>query len=597
MLGRLISSLLRRPRGVAALCAEGSALFAAKRFEDAASAFERALLREPDCIAAHTGLGIALQRVGDARRALPHVLRAADANASSRDLNLLAAQLLLSSGQAGEARGRLERLCGWQKDDAEASYLLGAALRELGDEDAALEHYRRFAERHPSHAGGQEALAVLLRNAGLIDAALEAYARAAQLRPELAAASSAMLFHEQYRLHDRAELLRRHVAWAERFAPALPRSFAGRSADPERPLTVGYVSADFNESSAAPFIEPILAGHDRRTFRVACYSSSRREDGMTARLRRHVPLWRDIAELDDAAARQRIEEDAVDVLVDLNGHTRGGRLAVFGLRAAPVQVTYLGYGATTGVAAMDYRITDACIDPPRVAEAYYVERLVRMPATMWCFAPPQDAPPPGLSPAAQNGAPTFGALNNFSKASDAALDAWARILERLPGSRLLLAGVPLGAARRRVLDACAARGVAPDRILMHPRLNFSAFLDLHRGIDIALDSFPYAGGATTCNALWMGVPVVTLEGEAVLARSGASLLRAIGLEQCIARSADDFVERAAQLAQDAGSLANLRADLRERVAGSSLCDRRGFNAALESCYREMWRDWCRRRSP
>jgi protein O-GlcNAc transferase len=595
MLGRLISSLLRPPRSATALCADGAGLFSAQRFEEAASAFEQALLHEPGSVAAHAGLGVTLQRLGDSQRALPHLLVAANADPSARDLNLLVAQLLLQGGQAVEGQARLAALARSHPADAEVAYFLGVALRDAGDRDGALAHFRDFVQRYPEHAGGLEALAVLLRDAGFIDAALAAYARAADLRPDLASAASAVLFHEHYRVHDRAQLFRRHVEWGQRFAPGQPRSFPARSADPERRLTIGYVSADFNQSSAAAFIQPILDMHDRRAFRVACYSSSSRVDAVTARLRNAVELWCSIATMDDAAARERIEEDAVDILVDLNGHTRGGRLGLFGLRAAPVQVTYLGYGATTGVAAMDYRVTDTWLDPPGASENYYVERLVRPPESMWCFSPPPDAPAVGPLPAAAGNGITFASLNNFSKASDAALLSWACILELLPRSRLVLVGVPAGPARRRALDLFRARGVSESRLLCHERIGFAAFLDLHSEIDIALDPFPYTGGATTCNALWMGVPVLTLEGQAVFARSGSSILRAVGLEEWIASSPEDYVTRACRQAADLTALARVRASLRERVARSPLCDGAQFTAALESCYREMWRVWCRTR--
>lgn len=597
MLGRLISSLVRPRRGAAPLCAEGAVLFCAQRVEEAAAAFERALLREPGCVAAHAGLGSALHRLGETQRALPHLQVAADADPSARDVNLLVAQILLQSGKAVEARRRLAALARERPHDAEVGFYLGAALRQCGDLDGALLHFQAFIERHPDHAGALEALAVLLRDAGFVDAALDAYARAAKLRPDLASAASALLFHEQYRLHQPEKLFRRHVEWGQRFARGESRSFPARDADAERRLTIGYVSADFNRSSAAPFIEPILRSHERRAFRIACYSASSRADEVTARLRNAVDLWRDIRGMTDAAARAQVEDDGVDILVDLNGHTRGGRLGVFGLRAAPVQVTYLGYGATTGVSAMDYRITDESLDPPGASESYYVERLVRLPGSMWCYLPPPDAPAVRPLPATAATGITLGSLNNFSKVSDLALETWARILRQLPQSRLLLVAVPSGPARRRALDLLRGHGVADSRLVFHERLSFAEFLALHGEIDIALDPFPYTGGATTCNALWMGVPVLTLEGHAVLARSGSSILRAVGLGEWIATSPEDYIARACQQGADPEALARLRAGLRERMARSPLCDALRFTAALESCYREMWRTWCRTRTP
>ena len=544
-------------------------------------------------MAAHAGLGAALQKLGQHERAAEHLVRAADHDAAGRGVRLAAAQLLLRLGNAQGAQLRLARLAADHPDDDEIAYQLGIALREAGDHDAALEHLGRLVARRPQHAAALEAMAALMRDSGLIDEAIEFYARVEALRPDHAATASVVLFHEQYREHDRAALFRRHVQWAHRHVRPTSVRTARRSADPARVLTIGYVSADFNNASAVQFIHPILRGHDRRAFRIACYAASSRRDALTAELQRAADVWRDIEGMDDDSARERIDEDAVDVLVDLNAHTRGGRLGVFALRAAPVQVTYLGYGATTGVSAVDYRITDRRLDPPGETEAFYVERLVYLPQTMWCFAPPAGAPDVGPLPGA-SGRVTFASLNNFAKVGGECLEAWARLLARCPASRMLFVGVPPGSARVRVLRIFAEHGVGEARVVFHSRLTFERYLALHAEIDIALDPFPYTGGATTCNALWMGVPVLTLEGQTVLARSGASLLHSAGLEGWIANSTEDYIEKACRLSADLSLLAQLRAALRTRIATSPLCDVPAFMQALELAYREMWRTWCRR---
>jgi protein O-GlcNAc transferase len=590
MLGNLISSLLRTRRNANALCAQGAELFSAGRVADCVSVFEQALACEPDCMAAHAGLGAALQKLGERERALPHLTRAADADPAARGLNLLVGQLLLRSGKATEASTRLARLAAAHPQDDDVVYHFAIALRQAGDEDSAAAQLRALIERQPGHAAALEGLAALQRDAGRVEEAIALYQRVAKLRPEVSSAASAVLFHEQYREHDRAELYRRHVEWGQRFAPAGPAAVSPRDRDPERPLTIGYVSADFNSSSAVQFIEPILHGHDRRAFRVVCYAASSRTDAVTLRLQHEAALWRDIDGRDDDAARALVKADGVDILVDLNGHTRGGRLGVFAPRAAPVQVTYLGYGATTGVAAMDYRITDERLDPPGASEEYYVERLVRSRETMWCFAPPAGAPAVSALPAASGGRLSFASLNNFSKVGSECLAAWARILEQFAGSRLVFVGVPAGNARQRVLQSL---GIDASRLIFHPRLSFEHYLALHAEIDIALDSFPYTGGATTCNALWMGVPVLTLQGDAVLARSGSSILRAAGLKEWVAGSAEDYIAKACRLGADLRALAQLRAGLRDRLRSSALCDAAGFVQGLEAAYRDMWRTWCR----
>jgi predicted O-linked N-acetylglucosamine transferase (SPINDLY family) len=594
MLGRLISQMLQPSRNAAALCAQGASLFKAQRLKEAAGAFERALRVDGGCVAAHAGLGNALHKLGQPGRALSHLRIAADADPAARDLNLLVAQLQLRSGESAQALMRLEALASAHPIDAEITYFCGLALRDQGLHDAALRRFQELAARHPDHVGAIEALAALRRDAGFIDEAIAAYARVVELRPDHAGAASTLLFHEQYRRHDRAALLRRHLQWAQRFMPSPPPADAARrDKDAQRRLTVGYLSADLNQSSAAPFIEPILKSHDRRGFRVACYSTSSRKDATTLRLRAAADLWRDIQAMDDDAACALIQADEIDILVDLNGHTRGGRLGIFARRAAPVQITYLGYGATTGVAQMDYRITDSRLDPPGESERFYVERLVRLPRTMWCFSAPAGMPPVAPLPAAGSGRITFASLNNFAKVSDETLRVWGRILARLPAARLVMVGVPDGSARRRVIGSLDVQGVDPSRVGFHTRLRIEDYLALHAQIDIALDPFPYSGGATTCHALWMGVPVLTLEGDTVLARSGASILHAAGLDDWIVASVEAYEERACLLAGHLPALADLRARLRERVSRSPLCAVADFIAALEACYREAWSSWCR----
>jgi protein O-GlcNAc transferase len=555
--------------------------------------FEQALACKADSMSAHAGLGAALQKLGKHERALEHLVRAADDDAAGRGLKLAAAQLLLRLGNAQAARPRLAGLAADHPDDDEIAYHFGIALREAGEHDAALEHFSALVARRPQHAAALEAMAALLRDAGLVDEAVELYARVAALRPDSASAASAALFHEQYREHDRAALFRRHVQWAQRHAAARSPALAARIADPDRVLTIGYVSADFNNASAVQFIQPIIRGHDRRAFRVACYAASSRRDTVTVDLEGAADRWCGIEGMDDESARERIEADGVDILVDLNGHTRGGRLGLFGMRSAPVQVTYLGYGATTGVAAMDYRITDPRIDPPGATQPYYVEQLIYLSQTMWCFAPPARSPAVGPLPAASSGRLTFASLNNFAKVGRECLVTWAAVVAQSPASRIVFAGVPSGAARARVLQAFGDRGIDESRVLFHSRLSFERYLALHAEIDIALDAFPYSGGATTCNALWMGVPVLSLEGDAVLARSGASLLHSVGLDEWIASSTEDYIAKAGKLSENRPLLAELRAGLRKRVAAAPLCNVPTFVRQLESTYREMWRTWCR----
>jgi protein O-GlcNAc transferase len=589
--GRLLAEIAAP--SAQALCREGARLYAEGRLEEAQAAFARALGRDDGCLAAHSGLGVLYRRRGELQRALRHLRRAIELDPRGRDLHLLAAQALLEAGEQQEAIARLAELRQARPGDASIELQYARALQAGERIDEARATLEALTGAQPGHAAALEALAALHRDCGLGGEALAAYRRVAELRPDLATAASAALFHEQYLEHDRDALFRRHVEWGERHAAKRHgERFAGRDRSPERVLRLGYVSADFNASSAAFFLEPLFEHHQGSRFELVGYHSSTRRDAQTEKLRARAFAWREVDGLDDAALCALIERDAIDILVDLNGHTRGGRLTVFGRKPAPIQVTYLGYGASTGVAAIDYRITDRWIDPPGEAERYYTERLVWLAQSMWCFKPPAAAPEVTRLPASASGQVNFASLNSFSKVSHTVLETWARILARLPQARLTLVSVPAGESEERVQQIFARHGVAPSRLRFAPRLPFAQYLALHGEVDIALDAFPYCGGATTCTALWMGVPVLTLAGKAALARSGRSLLSTVGLGDWVADSLAEYEAKAIALASDLGALERVRSALRERVARSPLCDAPAFVRELESHYREMWRSWC-----
>jgi len=305
--------------------------------------------------------------------------------------------------------------------------------------------------------------------------------------------------------------------------------------------------------------------------------------------------WRDIAGLGDEQAVELIRNDKIDILVDLAGHTARHRLLVFARKPAPVQVTWLGYPNTTGLDAIDYRLTDAISDPVGQTEAWHSEKLVRLPGAFSCYRPPDDAPAVGVLPALKNGYITFGSFNHFAKINPAVLDLWARLLSQLPSSRLLLKARSLADAgtASRVRETFAHHGVSSERLeLRSDDLSVAAHLSLYHGVDVALDPFPYNGTTTTCEALWMGVPVVTLAGQTHVARVTASQLTHLGRPEWIAYSENDYIEKCIELAADLPGLAGTRAAQREHMRLSPLCDAPCFTAQLEAAYREMWRRYC-----
>jgi predicted O-linked N-acetylglucosamine transferase (SPINDLY family) len=394
-----------------------------------------------------------------------------------------------------------------------------------------------------------------------------------------------------------AELLAAGRSWQERhgaFPLPAPSSFPNdRTSD--RPLRIGYLSPDFRRHSVSFFFEPLLAAHDRSRVQVTCYADLPNPDEVSRRLQGLADRWCNVTPLSHQQLADRIREDGIDILVDLAGHTAGNRLPVFAQKPAPIQVSWLGYPGTTGLDAIDARLTDDIADPPGEADRCHSERLVRLPDGFLCYSPPEDAPSVTPLPAISAGHITFGSFNNPAKITHEAIRAWAAILNNLPNARLLLKGKAFADATtcRRFRRLFAACGIDANRLTtMGMTQSSREHLDLYGQVDIALDTFPYNGTTTTCEALWMGVPVVTLKGKRHAARVGASILHRLELDHLTASSQDDYVAKALTLAGDTAALQALRAGLRERMQRSPLCAPRPFAAAVEDAYRTLWQQWC-----
>jgi predicted O-linked N-acetylglucosamine transferase (SPINDLY family) len=361
--------------------------------------------------------------------------------------------------------------------------------------------------------------------------------------------------------------------------------------DPERPLNIGYLSPDFCTHSVAFFIEEVLAHHDRKKVKVFCYSNTPGADDFTQRFQELADHFRDIRPLSDDAAAEMIRKDKIDILVDLAGHTRNNRLLVFARKPAPVQLTWLGYPDTTGLSTMDYRLTDAIADPEGAADHRHSETLVRMPHGFLCYRPAGEFYPVSKLPMLNAGGVTFGSFNNNSKISLPVITAWAAILKRVPESRLKLKSRSFGdsGSRKAILEEFETHGVPAERILFEGyRLSLKEHSLLYSTVDIALDTFPYNGTTTTCEALWMGVPVITLSGDCHVSRVGQSILTHLGFEEWVGKSLIDYVDRAVALACDPERLGEIRASLRGRMIDSPLLDAIGFTAVLEGTFRSMW---------
>ena len=479
---------------------------------------------------------------------------------------------------------------------ADALHFLGLTGHRVRDLGFAMEYFERSIQARPKDAVFHNNLGSVLVQAGRTEEAAAFFRKALEIDPNLNIAHINLIFVMVLLESARPEdVYAEHVAWAKIHADPL-LALAKRhdnSPDPERRLRIGYVSADFRQHALTYFIEPALAQHDSGAVEVYCYHSSRMVDDVTRRLMQCADHWRDIIDLDDEQAAELIRSDGIDILIDLSGHLRDNRLLVFARKPAPIQVTYLAYPNTTGMRAMDYRITDAVCDPPGATERYYRETLIRLPRCMWCYQPHEDMPPVSPSPAQQTGRLTFASMNGANKVTERILALWARILGDVPDSRLVLTTVP-EQGRERIRNVLTQAGVADTRINMHDRLPTKDFWSLYAGIDILLDTFPMNGGTTTCEALWLGVPVVTRSGEIFQSRAGLSILGSMGLDELVARSDEDYVSIAVALARDGERLAALRAGLRGRMRASPLTDGRGYARALEAAYRGTWRAWCGR---
>jgi predicted O-linked N-acetylglucosamine transferase (SPINDLY family) len=380
-----------------------------------------------------------------------------------------------------------------------------------------------------------------------------------------------------------------HGAWSHRFAASRTRMHSNTK-DSNRKLRIGYVSPDLKRHSVAYFLEPILEHRDRGRFEVFLYSNTDLADEVTARLRTASDHWRDIRNESDDRAAEIIAADRIDILIDLAGHTTGNRLGVFARRPAPVQITYLGYPNTTGSDAIDYRIVDELTDPLGMTESHNVERLLRVPAPFICYRAPENAPPVADPPIVRNGFPTFGSFNKGAKVGRECIELWSRVLREIPTARLIIKsrGVGSEGSRQRIHDGFASHQIDPARVqLVEANQALSDHLAMYGEIDVALDTFPYHGTTTTCEAMWMGVPVVTLAGRIHVSRVGVSLLTSIGLTDHIAHDPNEFTAIAQRLTQPTMS----RQSLRDRLAASPLCDGARLARSLETAYRQAFTAW------
>lgn len=494
---------------------------------------------------------------------------------------------LLSEGHDDEALGNV------LKRSTDPAHLTAAGDRffEEGDARTAASLYERALQLNPSDLRVYRVLGNALRVTGNIPGAVRAFREALAIKPD-PRIHSRLLLTLQSSSEEPKAIFEAHRRWGELYgSPPAPMNRRPTRPRPT-PLRVGYLSPDFRSHPVAYFIAPVLAHHDRARVTVIAYSTKPGADGVTRRLQKMVDGWRDCVGMSARELANLIVDDRIDILVDLAGHTSGNRLDVMSIRPAPVQVTYLGYADTTGVGAIDFRLTDPFADPEGTTDHLHVEKLFRLSPGCLTFEPPSDAPEVSPLPAVQNQSVTFGSFNKYAKVSDTTVDLWVRVLNAVPGSRLLLktGGLQRAQDKARAFERFADAGLRDTQRIEILDLvpSRSEHLRLYGRVDIGLDTHPYSGTTTTCQALWMGVPVVTLPGARHVSRMTGSILRQVGLDRLIASDKDSFVGIAARLAADLDELRQLRSALRQAMLSSPLLQHRLFTRKLEDAYEQMW---------
>ena len=573
----------------------GNALKRMARLDEAIAAYGRALALRPDLAMAHSNLGSALADSGRLEEAVAAFLRSIELQPDAADAHYNLANALRDRADSEGAIASYRRAIALRPDFPDALNNLANVLKGTGDTDGAIAAYQQALALRPDDPASHANLGRALKDIGRLDESIACLTQAEALGGGAAIASDRLFVLHLHPHVSPEQLLREHLRWDERYARPLAWKIRPHmnARGPNRRLRVGYVSADFSNHPVGRFLLPLLANHDHEQFEIACYSDVRQPDDQTQLLRRHADVWRETSGRSDETLAELIRGDRIDILVDLAMHAGRNRLLAFARKPAPVQVSYLAYGGTTGLHSMDYRLTDPYLDPPGQNDELYAETSVWLPRTYWCYAAPTEAPAVGPLPALAAGRITFGCLNNYAKVNGPTLQLWARLLFAVPASRLILYS-PNGNHRDAARQSFAQQGIDPRRIELVARLPMADYLAHYNQIDFALDTHPYGGGTTTCDGLWMAVPVVTLAGRAAASRAGLSILANVGLSELVARTPDEYVRIAVDLAGDLSRLTALRATLRPRMQASPLMDAPRFARDFEAALRGMWQTWARK---
>jgi protein O-GlcNAc transferase len=562
----------------------GIALCQRRDFASAELILRATLAREPGHAEAAFNLGNALRGLGRPRAALEQYQHAADLRPDYADALNNLGNMHKELGDLSTAAAAFEAALRARPDYVLALNNLGCLLRTLGRSDEAEAVLRRGLAIDPQHAALHDNLGNVLKDAGALDEAIACFRKALELDPDNAATHGNLAYSLNFQSLEARPILDECLRWNARFAaPLRPLSSARRPDASLRRLKIGYVSADFRDHCQSLFTVPLLAHHDHEAFEVFCYSSVERPDEYTRRIEGLADVWRDVRALDDAALCELIRGDHIDVLIDLTMHMANGRPLVFARKPAPVQIAWLAYPGTTGIGAIDYRLSDPRLDPQDF-DSHYSERTLRLADSFWCYDPLAGQPDVNPLPALERGHLTFGCLNNPCKLTEGTLQLWGAVMRALPDAKLLLMAPP-GRHRRRLLQRLGAQEIAEERVRLVEFRPRAEYLRSYHDIDLGLDTFPYNGHTTSLDSFWMGVPVVTRVGRTCVGRGGLSQLFHLGLSDLAADSDAGFVSSAVSWGSDIPRLAALRQQLRARLERSPLMDAARFAGSIEDAYR------------
>jgi protein O-GlcNAc transferase len=567
-------------------------------FSQAECTLNETLARAPQDPEVAFNLGNALHGLGRQREAIDRYRQALTLRPDYADALINLGNVHTELGEFTAGMAAYDAALRVRPDSVVALNNVAVLMRTLGRIDAAETALHQALDLDPGNAALHDTLANVYKDAGDLDAAIASFRKSLELDPGSWATHSNLAYTLSFKAAQAAPVLEECLRWNERFALGLPRRAhqsddredTGRC-DPQRRLKIGYVSPDFRDHCQSLFTIPLLSHHNHAAFEIFCYASIKRPDDHTRRIAGYADAWRDVRALNDEALCRLIRADRIDILVDLTMHMAGGRPLLFARKPAPIQIAWLAYPGTTGIAAMDYRFSDPRLDPDGF-DAHYSERTLRLPDSYWCYDPLTNHLGVNELPAIERGYLTLGCLNNPCKLTDHTLRLWGGVMRALPDARLL-ALAPLGRHRQHLSQRLSAQGIAADRVDFRSFEPRSEYLRSYHDIDLGLDTFPYNGHTTSLDSLWMGVPVVSRVGSTSVGRGGLTQLYQMDLLELAAESDDAFVAIAAALGQDLVRLAALRKGLRARLESSALMDASRFARHVEQAYRDAWRAHCK----